>query len=120
MDRTWGGSFSWNNNIDSQEIINTKTQMKYTSIQSANQRYKASGSVLPFKDWLNREKAKGEVIPKLGVTDKIEDAINGNLMNDNNNKNDESNTILGLSKPILFISAFLIVGAVAYKYYYKK
>ena len=36
--------------------------------KSANQRYKESGSTLPFKDWLNREKAKGEIIFQKGVS----------------------------------------------------
>ena len=39
------------------------------SFLSANQQYKLSGSTLPFKDWLNREKEIGEVIPKSGVSD---------------------------------------------------
>ena len=45
------------------------------SFLSANQQYKLSGSTLPFKDWLNREKQKGEVIPKSGVSDVLEDAL---------------------------------------------
>ena len=35
-------------------------------------------------------------------------------------ESNKSKTILGLSKPILMLSALVIVGAVAYKYYYKK
>ncbi len=97
------------------------------SFLSANQQYKLSGSTLPFKDWLNREKEKGEVIPKSGVSDVLEDAL---LLEDYSSagvepkkepkKEDKKTTILGLSKPILMLSALVIVGAVAYKYYYKK
>jgi len=93
------------------------------SFLSANQQYKLSGSTLPFKDWLNREKEKGEVIPKSGVSDVIEDAL---LLEDNSSagvepkKEDKTSTVLGLSKPILIISGLMIVGAIAYKYYYKK
>lgn len=94
------------------------------SFMSANQQYKLSGSTLPFRDWLNREKAKGEVIPKQGVTDVINEAIDTDMLNNDSVLESEdkttSNTILGLSKPILMLSALVIVGAVAYKYYYKK
>ena len=91
------------------------------SFLSANQQYKLSGSTLPFKDWLNREKEKGEVIPKSGVTDVIQDAIETDMLG--KQEKEESNksiTILGLSKSILMLPALVIVGAVAYKYYYKK
>lgn len=91
------------------------------SLLSANQQYKLSGSTLPFKDWLNREKEKGEVIPKSGVTDVIQDAIETDMLGKKEKEeNNKSKTILGLSKPILMLSALVIVGAVAYKYYYKK
>ena len=90
------------------------------SFLSANQQYKLSGSVLPFKDWINREKEKGEVIPKSGVTDVIQDAIETDMINkQEKEESNKSKTILGLSKPILMLSALVIVGAVAYKYYYK-
>ena len=98
------------------------------SFLSANQQYKLSGSTLPFKDWLNREKQKGEVIPKSGVSDVLEDAL---LLEDYSSSGVDpikepksieykKSTVLGLSKPILMLSVLVIVGAVAYKYYYKK
>jgi len=95
------------------------------SFLSANQQYKLSGSTLPFKDWLNREKEKGEVIPKSGVSDVVRDALlNSNLINEFDVEPapnvEKKSTVLGLSKPILILSALVIVGAVAYKYYYKK
>jgi hypothetical protein len=91
------------------------------SFLSANQQYKLSGSTLPFKDWLNREKEKGEVIPKSGVTDVIQDAIETDMLGKKEKEeSNKSKTILGLSKPILIISGLMIVGAIAYKYYYKK
>ena len=91
------------------------------SFLSANQQYKLSGSVLPFKDWLNREKEKGEVIPKSGVSDVLEDALSiDETYSLEPTKIDKKSTVLGLSKPILMLSALVIVGAVAYKYYYKK
>lgn len=93
---------------------------------SANQQYRLSGSTLPFKEWLNREKEKGEVIPKSGVTDVIygsevmENNITGGVTEEVKKDEGSSNTILGLSKPILMLSALVIVGAVAYKYYKRK
>ena len=42
------------------------------SFLSANQQYKLSGSSLGFTEWLDREKAKGVVIPKAGITDVFE------------------------------------------------
>jgi len=95
------------------------------SFLSANQQYKLSGSTLPFKDWLNREKEKGEVIPKSGVSDVVRDALlNSNLIKPSDVEPapnvKKNSTVLGLSKPILMLSALVIVGAVAYKYYYKK
>ncbi len=95
---------------------------------TANQQYKLSGSVLPFKDWLNREKEKGEVIPKSGVTDVINDLLDnekelyfdkGEDDLDSVEKDNQNSTILGLSKPILMLSVLIIIGAVAYKTYYK-
>ena len=32
-------------------------------MDSANKQYRASGTTLPFKDWLEREKAKKKVYP---------------------------------------------------------
>jgi len=87
--------------------------------KSANQRYKESGSTLPFKEWLNREKAKGEIIFQKGVSDEIKKEVGENLekpkMEDKN-----KNKILGLDKRILVLSAVVILGAVAYKMYVKK
>ena len=89
------------------------------SFLSANQQYKLSGSVLPFKDWINREKEKGEVIPKSGISDVLE-ADDYSSAGVEPIKEPKKTTVLGLSKPILLLSALVIVGAVAYKYYYKK
>jgi hypothetical protein len=89
------------------------------SFLSANQQYKLSGSVLPFKDWINREKEKGEVIPKSGISDVLE-AEDYSSAGVEPIKEPKKTTVLGLSKPILLLSALVIVGAVAYKYYYKK
>ena len=85
--------------------------------KSANQRYKESGSGLPFKDWIEREKAKGIVLPKIGVTDVFEET---KAELDLNKDKRSDNKIVGLNKRILMLSTLIVVGAVAYKYLYKK
>ena len=85
--------------------------------KSANQLYKESGSSLAFKDWIEREKAKGIVLPQLGVTDVFEETQS--QLEEMENKK-PTNKILGLDKRILMLSALVIVGAVAYKYLYNK
>lgn len=41
---------------------------------SANKLYKMSGSTLPFKDWLSREKAKGKFIPNVEAMEEFYNA----------------------------------------------
>jgi len=41
---------------------------------SANKLYKQSGSTLPFKDWLEREKAKGKFIPNVEAMEEFYNA----------------------------------------------
>ena len=43
--------------------------MNNTTNKSANQLYKESGSTLSFKDWIEREKAKGIDIPNIGANE---------------------------------------------------
>lgn len=61
-----------------------------TEIKSANQLYRESGSTLPFKQWIEREKAKGIFIPNVEAqnemmnvigTDKTEDKPNHLIRN---------------------------------------
>jgi hypothetical protein len=44
---------------------------------SANRLWKSSGSNLPFKDWLEREKAKGEFIPNIQAQEEFNNADGG-------------------------------------------
>tara|TARA_Y100000114_G_C11762524_1_gene330722 strand:+ start:3628 stop:3900 length:273 start_codon:yes stop_codon:yes gene_type:complete len=87
------------------------------ALKSANQRYKESGSTLPFTQWLNREKAKGVIIPQKGITDKIENEVGDKLKNPVQEK--DKNKVFGLDKNILLLSAVIILGAVAYRVYKK-
>lgn len=97
------------------------------NLKTANQIYKESGSTLPFKDWLSREKTKwsnaiGQAIdtPFIGnkpLTDSIQktlDSMRGELPV----KTETSNkTVLGINKTVLLVGGIIIVGAVAYKIY---
>ena len=88
------------------------------NLKSANQRYKESGSSLSFKEWIKREKEKGEVIYQKGVTDTIKkelgDRLEKPVMKENKNK------VFGLDKRIIMLSAVIVIGAVAYKVYTSK
>jgi hypothetical protein len=44
---------------------------------SANRLWKESGSNLPFKHWLEREKAKGEFIPNIQAQEEFNNADGG-------------------------------------------
>ena len=85
---------------------------------SANQQYKESGSSLPFSEWISREKAKGKVIPKLGVTDVFEQEMKN--ITKQIEEPIKENKVLGLNKNILILSALVVIGAIAYKVYIKK
>lgn len=97
--------------------------------KSANQLWKESNTTLSFKDWIEREKEKGEIIPNKkfkgmdGIetdyldTTKFEDSLGINKANSpvlNKNK------VFGLNKWLLLSSLAVIAGAVAYKIYTKK
>lgn len=112
--------------------------------KSANQLWKESNTTLSFKDWLEREKNKGNFIPNkkfLGVngidttridkvleeansksvdsildTTKFEDKL-GITKKDNSNK--DANKFIGLNKWLLISSLVVIGGAVVYKIYNK-
>jgi len=46
-----------------------------TEIKSANQLYRESGSTLPFKQWIEREKAKGIFIPNVEAQNEMMNVI---------------------------------------------
>lgn len=46
-----------------------------TQIKSANQLYRESGSSLPFKQWIEREKAKGIFIPNVEAQNEMMNVI---------------------------------------------
>lgn len=97
--------------------------------KSANQLWKESNTTLSFKNWIEREKEKGEIIPNKkfkgmdGIeedaldTTKFEDALG---INKSNSPVLNKNKVFGLNKWLLLSSLVVIGGAVAYKIYTKK
>jgi len=89
------------------------------SFLSANQQYKLSGSSLSFTEWIEREKAKGVVIPKEGVTDVFETEMS-KVEQEVEVEPKNSKRVLGLNRNMLMLSGLVIVGAIAYKFYATK
>lgn len=113
--------------------------------KSANQLWKESNTTLSFKDWLDREKEKGQFIPNkkfMGMDgvdstqiDKVleqanKEAIDSLGLDSNKFENilgmtkidvskRDANKFIGLNKWLLISSLVLIGGAVAYKVYNK-
>jgi len=114
--------------------------------KSANQLWRESNTTLTFKNWIEREKEKGQFIPNkkflnfngidttkidkvleeanekaidtLGLdSDKFENKIG---INNNIDISKNKNKFIGLNKWLLIGSLVLIGGAVVYKIYYKK
>ena len=93
--------------------------------KSANQLWKESGTTLSFKDWIQREKEKGMLIPNKLVNDSIA-LIKSNVgIKDSDNstvslEKESSKTILGLNKLAIISSILIIGGALAYNFYKKR
>lgn len=90
---------------------------------SANQQYKLSGSSLSFTEWLDREKAKGVVIPKEGITDVFEKEmfeLEQEAEQEVETLPKDSKRVLGLNRNMLMLSGLVIIGAIAYKFYANK
>jgi hypothetical protein len=94
------------------------------SDKSANQLWKESGTTLSFKDWIQREKEKGMLIPNKVVNDSI--AFIKNKVGIQDSKTDveeelkNTNDILGLNKWAIISSILIIGGALAYTIYKKR
>lgn len=96
--------------------------------KSANQLWKESNTTLSFKDWIEREKEKGEIIPNKkfkgmdGIetdyldTQKFEEVLG---ISKSNSPVLDNNKVFGLNKWLLLSSLAVIVGAVTYKIYTK-
>lgn len=105
-----------------------------TTEKSPNRLWRESGTTLSFAHWIQREKDKSNFL----INKKFENFSNMQgteekdwldtvkkesrdffeLDKSKYIKND--NTFIGLSKPVLIISALIIVGAIGYKIYQKR
>lgn len=97
--------------------------------KGANQLWKESGSLLPFKDWLQREKDKGRFLPnkKLEEFNNIDgdevtpqQIIQQKLEDSKTAVKDPKATAYGLSKAVLAVSVGIIIIGIAVNIINKK
>lgn len=91
-------------------------------LKSANQLYKESGSSLPFKEWIAREKDKGTFMYANGLQSKINKVIASNIAEREGANQPElpKNTILGLNKYLVISVGVLLVAAVGVTIYRRR
>lgn len=93
-------------------------------LKSANQLYRESGSSLPFKTWLEREKEKGTFMYANGLQSKINEAIAENIGDAEARVNPSpevpSNTIFGLNKYAVITLGLVVVAAIGYGIYKRR
>ncbi len=92
-------------------------------LKSANQLYKESGSSLPFKEWIAREKDKGTFMYANGLQSKINEVIAANISESQESQPEPElpkNTILGLNKYLVISVGVLLVAAVGVAIYKRK
>jgi hypothetical protein len=93
-------------------------------LKSANQLYRESGSSLPFKTWLEREKEKGTFMYANGLQSKINEAIAENIGDAearvNASPDVPTNTIFGLNKYAVITLGVVVVAAIGYGIYKRR
>lgn len=93
-------------------------------LKSANQLYRESGSSLPFKTWLEREKEKGTFMYANGLQSKINEAIADNIGEAAEDAEPKptlpSNTIFGLNKYVVIGLGVVVVAAIGYGIYKRR
>jgi hypothetical protein len=93
-------------------------------LKSANQLYKESGSSLPFKEWIAREKDKGTFMYANGLQSKINEVIAANVGEGVESAQPEkelpTNKILGLNKYVVIGLGVVVVAAIGYGIYKRR
>jgi hypothetical protein len=86
---------------------------------SANQLYRESGSTLPFREWIEREKSKGVFIPNVKAQEEFNNADGGDEVEPTQQikQNLEVGSIIG--KNLLFVGVLVIGGLLIYRMYKK-
>lgn len=85
--------------------------MNNTTEKSANQLYKESKSTLSFKDWIEREKAKGVHIPNIEANAAMMNAI-GSEQPTNEKEPDKTKILL---RNLAFVAVVVVLGVVVVK-----
>jgi hypothetical protein len=105
-----------------------------TTEKSPNRLWRESGTTLSFANWIQREKDKSNFLinkkfenfsnmqgtEEKDWLDTIKKESRDFFELDKSKDNNNDNTFIGLSKPILIVSALIIVGAIGYKIYQKR
>jgi hypothetical protein len=88
---------------------------------SANRLWKQSGSNLPFKDWLDREKAKGEFIPNIQAQEEFNNADGSETTAIADGGDLFKKKVVGsiIGKNLLIIGVLVVGGYFLYKTYKK-
>ena len=92
-------------------------------LKSANQLYKESGSSLPFKQWVEREKDKGTFMYANGLKSKVNTIIADNI--DMATHETEvpmlpKNEVFGINKFVLLGLGLIVVTAIGYSFLRKR
>jgi len=90
--------------------------MQQETPKTANQLYRESGSTLSFKEWIEREKAKGTEM----INQEIADAIARLQAGEPQTQGTSNTTWYGLNKNVWIFGALVIAGAIAYTIYKKR
>ena len=90
--------------------------MEQETPKTANQLYRESGSTLSFKEWIEREKAKGTEM----INQEIADAIARLQAGEPQVQESPSTTWYGLNKNVWIFGGLVIAGAIAYTIYKKR
>jgi hypothetical protein len=87
---------------------------------SANRLYKQSGSTLAFKDWLEREKAKGKFIPNVEAMEEFYNADGDEQTPAEGNEIKKADVDKAqMTSKILRVGLIVLLGYVIYKNYKK-
>ena len=92
-------------------------------LKSANQLYKESGSSLPFKQWVEREKDKGTFMYANGLQSKVNTIIADNIDSATNEVEQPKvpkNQIFGINKFVVLGLGLVVVAAIGYSFLRKK
>jgi hypothetical protein len=85
-------------------------------LKSANQLYNESGSSLPFKQWIEEQKSKGNFI----FNSKLQDKISSILNSEKEPVVAKGQNAVGLDRRYLILAGVIVGGALLYQFVIKK